>query len=545
MAENLAPGSADTADQQIGESWQSVADQMHDWHPDLQAHAERHLIEHGISPKQESAQQFNSGAQGQSEKDKAIDAHNEFNNIITGLVVLGRRLDLGNDVRGADSINTEFIDKHVGKLYSTIRDAATLPIPEDWEHVYGGNKLKLAGVFADLARSYKLALRKGFYTSYTSRRLTAYDPVSRRVPNSNDTRRIPVPILESEYELLKDAPEEERLSAIAEMLDHSRYRKDLDADKNLLEAQNEEQDVTIQLLETLPADYRRDLLCADAVSHFLHRRINRPDLAARSLELISVPELREALSVFLSDLDESSPEKIVAKVSESSMDELERVTEMTGLFYGRTEEIMEQAKLIEPQAAVVINMQTDKLINFLFETFRMLPAYEAGSSSIRFMHQWERIHDEVQLGLHAENDLIRERPIYGALVVGDKEKNVGPDPETYGSCVVEIKPEIARQRTTFTYGDSLNSRRLSASAYEAKPVDFETALAEKIIFDELHPNPSLKDDLREPYVEAQILGGVGLEDIASISFPYEDVVSFKQSEARFRVLRAFVEDFRQ
>ena len=123
MPEQLSPSTTDSSGLRSGD-WQEVADQMHTWHPDLQTLAERKLTEHGILPEQTTTIVTNDTILDDNEKNKAIDAHNDFANIIPGLIVTGKRLDLGKDVRGSDRNSKEFIDEYAEHLYNIVRDAA-------------------------------------------------------------------------------------------------------------------------------------------------------------------------------------------------------------------------------------------------------------------------------------------------------------------------------------------------------------------------------------------------------------------------------------
>lgn len=105
---------------------------------------------------------------------------------------------------------------------------------------------------------------------------------------------------------------------------------------------------------------------------------------------------------------------------------------------------------------------------------------------------------------------VSEHPIYGYLGDPDVAK-------VYGKVVVNLTPET-RKRTTATVGDSMEG------APQPYPVDSFSKLSDEQLLASISPyeiaaGAGVQDGHISTYMEAQIHGGVGLGDIASVELP--------------------------
>src|SRR5690606_8322742 len=105
---------------------------------------------------------------------------------------------------------------------------------------------------------------------------------------------------------------------------------------------------------------------------------------------------------------------------------------------------------------VTIRIPTDALASVLFDTGRILPVDEAlhsGAGGGASALEQRRVNSDS--GLHAQEESIVDRPVYGALAMGEDEQALGPkNTKGYGQCTITLKPSVAKERTVFTYGDS-------------------------------------------------------------------------------------------
>lgn len=144
-----------------------------------------------------------------------------------------------------------------------------------------------------------------------------------------------------------------------------------------------------------------------------------------------------------------------------------------------------------------------------------------------------RENREKDLGIFAPE---RPRPVYMAIASGYKKDELarGVAPQ-YGPFVVTINPERVKKRVVCTVSDSMNKTGLiepfqklhTEETAKKQQLSFQHALIAKAMYDvhhELLAGTDLTDSDRmtyEPgglaYIEAQVLGGVTLDDIESIN----------------------------
>lgn len=128
-----------------------------------------------------------------------------------------------------------------------------------------------------------------------------------------------------------------------------------------------------------------------------------------------------------------------------------------------------------------------------------------------YLEKRDRI--ERRLGNRSKGGSTDPHPIYGAAATpnGRDEKVGGAGGGPYGDCFLTLKTSAIEQRTTFVYEDSFNG-------YSHWPVTWEEA----IVLKAMH-NLQMKQAGNTGFVEAQILGGVDLSCIESVTIPQSEV----------------------
>jgi hypothetical protein len=462
--------------------------------------------------------------------------YNDLSNIegtLTSAIGLVRRVDLGGEMSDDASMTKAQIHHALNggleKNYGIILAASTVERDENCDRVWGpltGERLSYDLIA--LARMFRITHMRGDRTHYE--RYSLKIPVkkvwwgSKEITKAPwDAQRVPVPLAQKDALILEDSPEEDRIGILCEVLDPYRYRHDKDADEKDLRAAAEEQYTAFGLLESLSDSWQKDLLATAAFKHFMHKRIKRPDLAERALELISVPELRKALVEGYKLAQESRPEDIVKSLERTSPNALDhRLKNKSEEAKNRLkDEALERAS----DFVVTINSKLETLEKVLFDTNRLLPVSETRQSGVNSDEAGQaRRPAEDKLGIHPYNEAFLERPIYGAMAVSKDEKILGArNAQKYGECVITIKHDVADNRGIYTYGDTMNLRSIERAGWGSHDYDRRMRMSEaavaKLFYDQEHPSPE-GPGIHHDYVEAQILGGVAIEDIQSITIPF-------------------------
>jgi len=372
-------------------------------------------------------------------------------------------------------------------------------------------------------------MRNGLLTAYAT---PAVSQSTQRRRNGGaespwDTQRIAIPVDQIGTQALLAEHETVRIAALSEILDPYRYRQDDDTPTAERAAQVAEQDEAAVLLASLEGSWEKDLLTAAAVRHYLHPHINRPDLADKVIQLMSVPALQYALAEAKQSAAQATPEKVISRVSQHSEQVLD--TLIAGCS-DETKAALKQQAIMAAESdkfRVTINLRLETLEKMLFDTYRLLPAPEAGRSGGNPSEIGDgREAAEAALGIHDAEQAIVERPIYGALAVTNQERNKGArNAEGYGECVITIKPEVAQKRAVYTFGDTMNLMFFTALKPEKRNSQLMTlqqAEVAKLYYDATYANKrdQVNGNLGYWYVESQILGGVSTEDIESVTIPY-------------------------
>lgn len=156
---------------------------------------------------------------------------------------------------------------------------------------------------------------------------------------------------------------------------------------------------------------------------------------------------------------------------------------------------------------------TDDLLAQVLADGRFKTQFETGRSGGMFFPQERAFREEQWFGLPADAP-VTERPVYGYLVTG----NGGGMVDMYGEAQVIFRSDI-RRRTTAIVGDSMGNLSYGRPA----PVDAPDWYAFTIRLDD--PDFARLDRdydglsfNRRGYIEAQIHGGVTVDDIAEVVF---------------------------
>lgn len=262
-------------------------------------------------------------------------------------------------------------------------------------------------------------------------------------------------------------------------------------------------------LTSLPAGQERDAQLRRATEYCLDPDFGNLEDAATIARLHSVQGEREKLlariPAELSQL-ETLKAKHLEKWSERSQKNKEAAESDLIALFG-AERVAETVKQIEATSFITINASADAIKNIL-SSGSMKSAFDNDLSSHKKDYNYQRVRHrtETQLDIRAKGTLKDPHPIYGALgYVNGKEEFRGAAP-AYGDCSIRLKNTV-KERSTYTYGDSFEGD-VEPRQFIGKDVAYAKA---KLELDGLNSNGT-----RTPYVEAQIIGGVRVEDIEEI-----------------------------
>ena len=392
------------------------------------------------------------------------------------------------------------------------------------------------GEITDLRLGRDLLLAaKGFSLTHRTGVLNAYSIYTEQQPWR--PVREPIPLKMEDVSDLQEASLEEKTEIVAELLDTYRFRTDSNAPDIHKKALIDEQPVILELIKSMPESKEKDFLAIEAARHFSHDKINQPALAQEAIGLISDVRFQEAVSESILATLDHSPEKIISEINTGSQDALGHLQDDKQISNEQIDQLKAKAEELSPQFAVTVTVSKDTMQRILFDSNRMLSLVETHGSSGSGSNAGptERMQVEERLGIHSRDDIVSERPIYGALALSREEQVMGAaDTQNYGEFVITLKDEVAHKRTSFIYGDSMNKYygpSIDIQEVQSRRMGFKEAKVAKLIHDQL--NPTGRPSVEERYVEAQILGGVTADDIESITVPYDHAsYDFKTKQIR-------------
>lgn len=191
------------------------------------------------------------------------------------------------------------------------------------------------------------------------------------------------------------------------------------------------------------------------------------------------------------------------------------------------EAALANADVMRSTARVEVRMPTDAFLAMIstdgkYKTVHDGQESQGGRESLdkdRYLDN--RTATEERLGLEGRN------VVYGYLG-NTTEIDTRTQALGYGRVALILKPEVA-ERSAFTTGDSMLDLWR-----DRKPMAFDTAVVAKELNDIAKYTAS---NNKEHYIEAQIFGGVSMEDVEQVSF------TSKTSDTES--LRTFIETFRE
>lgn len=313
-----------------------------------------------------------------------------------------------------------------------------------------------------------------------------------------------VELTENEAETIIASSDEDKLVTLAELLEPTRWRTDGQASEEEKLSAKKEFPQALRILSSLAAGLPKDLMSIAARELCLKRGdTNTAD------ELLQSMDPRFARVLAWETGRDYNPAKIVEGLKQSSKTYGGEIVKILTKRIGREIDHSHSHN-------IAVNISDKTLATFLFDTHRLLTTHEiatgAGGGD-------SRRASEAMAGWIGATDVINPRPVYGTLVT-EEEKLVGAS--SYGGIVLVMKPDVAA-RTTFTYGDSLNEHSYPSPEEQlvfedAKRVkDAEITAKKAGVATGGINNPSRTLDYKDTrYVEAQILGGVEVDDVHEI-----------------------------
>lgn len=176
-----------------------------------------------------------------------------------------------------------------------------------------------------------------------------------------------------------------------------------------------------------------------------------------------------------------------------------------------TQSLEAEVERISQAVGITLNMSWEALTGMLNlgrvkSIWENAEEMERRNKTMDYHYGVRRDTIERHLGNRAKGGASDPHPIYGAVFSPNGRDEFFGAAFRYGECFIKLKNEKVRERTTITYDDSFNG-------FNDFPLLWEHAAIAKSMM-------NLTDHgTRHGYVEAQILGGVTLDDIESITIP--------------------------
>lgn len=215
--------------------------------------------------------------------------------------------------------------------------------------------------------------------------------------------------------------------------------------------------------------------------------------------------------------EQETPEQIRERwerIDNQSPANLERIFSQLEISDEQRQQIAGERDRIASISNVSIRMPTRGLAGFL-KNGQFKTNLEATPLLTRFVEKWfgeERLQRraERKMGISPKGGKDDPPIVYGAVHVPDLRDSTG----IFGKHTVILNEESVKERATFTYGDSFFDLREGATAADF-PLTWEDALTARATMNVLEENYS-------NYTEAQIMGGVKVEDVKRIIISRDD-----------------------
>lgn len=173
--------------------------------------------------------------------------------------------------------------------------------------------------------------------------------------------------------------------------------------------------------------------------------------------------------------------------------------------------LAEETAKIKDNFSVSINLDLEAIEGFL-KTGKLRSIWDdesdivARSSTAHYAYGAKRDEVERTLNNRAKGSARDPHPIYGAVMTNDERDQFFGGAFAYGMGFLKLKPEAIRERTNFVYDDSFGP-------LVDYPFSWEQAAEARAMLTLLEYNSPHR------YIEAQVLGGVTLQDVESINIP--------------------------
>jgi hypothetical protein len=310
------------------------------------------------------------------------------------------------------------------------------------------------------------------------------------------------------------ASSESLYSFVYELLDPYRYPLNESVYDQSVKNAQEERDFALTLYPKITDPYLKEMAAVRICEYLLdpdlgdvskmdefQTHITNPSLASH------IAKLREAI-VKRREAGIPPYADAMEKVREESAQNLE---ELISEFGYDTEEMRqkleEEATGVRESMSVTINLPYETMIKVLKGSKRFMTSWESGQRNgdyVAMSYNEKRDAIERSLGIRAKGNRSDPHPVYGAVASHNgRDEYFGGAGGHYGDTFITLDAQHIRNRTMFTFGDSFGQ-------YVARPLVWEDAV---------HAKALLNLTRRVNYVEAQVLGGVTLDDVETINIP--------------------------
>lgn len=321
--------------------------------------------------------------------------------------------------------------------------------------------------------------------------------------------KIPREFTPEQIQALIDEGSSEKLFAhIFAFTDTYRYNLDRGVYESSISRARQEREFVLQMLTRLEGPSLKELATIRIFDYLLDPDLGDIDLAAQFLAGVSDPDLKSFLETVLLEANErikrGEPKHVetikrVNGVSAANRDELVKL-----LGFDNPEDqqkLEEEIERVRSTQRVSVNRSFTSVLRVFNGVRRFMTSWELHTRGSSYDVQRDSV--EREMGIRSKGTREDPHPIYGAVYSENgRDEKLGGAGGAYGECFFILKNERVKDRTTFTYGDSF-------SEYRPYVLDWEDATYAKAML-----------NLRKgSYVEAQILGGVTIDDIESVHVP--------------------------
>lgn len=191
------------------------------------------------------------------------------------------------------------------------------------------------------------------------------------------------------------------------------------------------------------------------------------------------------------------------------------------------------------EGVFIINVSPENLLPII-EAGKYQPKLDQVGTQSSFSSFFKIRYDrELELGTYPPNGEANNipHPVYGQIVVDEKNELLRAVQEGYGTTHIKLKTNRVKNRTMFIVDDSV-----SAKAIYNQQLAWEDAAKGRVFLNALMDNPKADWRSLPSYIEGQVMGGVTTNDIDEIVFQsgtetksLEDYI--RKNSSRFIVIK--------